>query len=289
MTKCSLYLSHSFFSLHRHCYYYHHHHHYHHCHHYHHICCCFLVFQMEMLANPSHKDTMLSAPLHGLSAVAQCTHAVSGRLNFHKYHTLLSYIYCSLALSIHPVDTFYRYTLLTHPTYQHLHNNTHTLSESRLVTGILMRAETQFRNYGYLDNQPPPPPPPSQSQSQSQSSSPFDTPSDHFDSNSNNTSANSSPSKILSLPGFAPLYQDLLLAQATTAAAMSANGPGLGPGSAPGQGLDGYDGSNEWDNGENDNDWGMGGGLGEGQVIGDGDYDLTPVEEDPQVTSSHTP
>ena len=65
---------------------------------------------------------------------------------------------------------------------------------------------------------------------------------------------------------------------------MSANGPGLGPGSAPGQGLDGYDGNNEWDNGENDNDWGMGGGVGEGQVIGDGDYDLTPVEDDPQVT-----
>ena len=37
------------------------------------------VFEMEMMANPSHKSTMLSAPLNGLSAVAtQCTHEVAG-------------------------------------------------------------------------------------------------------------------------------------------------------------------------------------------------------------------
>ena len=137
------------------------------------------------------------------------------------------------------------------------------------MPGILMRAEMQFRNYVYLDNQSLLSPP--QLQSPQSPSQPL--PSEGLDSIS--SSANNSPSKILSLPGLAPLYQDLLVAQSTA----TASGPGLA--SAAGPGLD-YDGATEWDNGDNDNDWGMGGGMGEGQVIGDGDYDMTPAE-DPQV------
>lgn len=85
---------------------------------------------------------------------------------------------------------------------------------------------------------------------------------------------------ILSLPGFAPLYQDLLVAQSTA----TASAPGLVV--AAGPGLDAHD---EWENNNGDNndnnDWGMGGGMGEGQhhMIGDGDYDISPVEADPQV------
>ena len=132
-----------------------------------------------------------------------------------------------------------------------------------------MRAETQFRNYAYQDNQPFLPPSQLPPLPQPNPSASFN------DLDSINSSANNSPSKILSLPGFASLYQDLLVAPSTA----TASAPGL---VASGQGLD-YDGNNEWDNGDNDNDWGMGGGVGEGHMIGDGDYDMTPVEEDPQV------